>query len=531
MKRSLTVVLAIYLFAFQAVAQSDRKNYTEYLQNLPFPMPAIHPPVFPAKEFSVQSFGAVADGQTLNTEAFTKAIDACTNAGGGSVIVPPGSYLTGPFELKSNVNLVVQQGAVILFSKDRSLYPIVKMKGSSSFRVASPIFADNAANIAITGEGIIDGGGDAWRPMKKNKYTESEWKNALASGGVLNSKGDVWWPSKEAMEGEEVLKKLKDKSSATAEDYLAARDFLRPYMVLFNNCKNVLIEDVTLRNSPNFVFYPSKCNNLVIRYAKIMNDWNAQNGDGIDISACKNVLIYQTTVSVGDDGICMKSSGGKGDSSVFNLENVVISDCIVYRAHGGFVIGSNTDGGMRNIAVRNCNFITTDIGIRVKSNAGRGGLVKDIYIDNIFMSDIREEAILFDTYYEDKPAGASDKKSGAAPKDKIPEFTGFHFNNITCTGAKTAIYFNAFPDMYAHHIEFNNVTISAKEGVLANYTSDLTFNNVNIINKTGAVYVLTNSRNYTIRDVYPPADRLFVNAGANTDNIIVRGKNADKIKQ
>jgi len=531
MKYLVLSLLLILSVENQTIAQFARKPHTDYLVNLPFTTTGINPPSFPNKFFSVTDYGAVADGQTLNTQAIQKAIDACTNAGGGAVVFPPGAYLTGPFEIKSNVNLVVQQGAIILFTKDRTQYSIVKMKGSSSYRVASPISADNATNIAISGEGIIDGGGESWRPMKKGKYTESEWKAALASGGVLNAKGDIWWPSKEAMNGEALSKKLKDNPNATADDYLAARDFMRPYMILFNNCKNVLVEDVTLRNSPNFVFYPTKCNNVIVRYAKVMNDWNAQNGDGIDISACKNVLIYKTTVSVGDDAICMKSSGGKGDTTVFNLENVVISDCIVYRGHGGFVIGSNTDGGMRNIAVRNCNFLTTDIGIRVKSNAGRGGLVKDIYIDNIFMANIKEEAILFDTYYEDKPAGASDKTTETTPADKVPEFTAFHFNNITCTGAKTAIYFNALPEQYAHHIDFTNVTISSKEGVLANYTRFLTFNNVNIINTTGAVYTLTNSTDHTIKDVYPPADRVFVHAGANTENIIVRGKNADKIKQ
>jgi polygalacturonase len=511
-----------------------KKDVQDYLNNLPFKMPAMKAPVFSAKTFNVKDYGAIADGHTLNTAAFAKAIDACTKAGGGRVIVPAGSFLTGPIEMKSNVNLQVEKGGLILFTSDRTQYPIIPASpGSSNFTTAYPISGYNLTNIAITGDGIIDGAGEAWRPMKKSKYTASEWKAAVASGGVVSKDGDIWWPSKEAMEGEAYLKKLKEeKPKATAEDYLPARDFLRAYMVMFSNCQNVLIDGITLRNSPKFVFYPTRCTNLIIRNATIFNEWNAQNGDGIDISACKNVLIYNTTVSVGDDGICMKSSrSSKDDPNAFQLENVVIEDCKVYRGHGGFVIGSNTDGGMRNISVRNCTFIGTDIGIRVKSNIGRGGVVRDIYINDIAMANIQDEAILFDTYYEDMPAGKIADTTKPTAQDKVPEFRDFHITNVVVTGAETAIYMNALPNMYTHDIDFNNITISAKKGVVANYTRDIKFNNVKIIPAKGDVFTLTNSSDYILNDVYPQPGKTFIKTGANTNNILIRGKNADEANQ
>jgi len=165
----------------------------------------------------------------------------------------------------------------------------------------------------------------------------------------------------------------------------------------------------------------------------------AQNGDGIDISACKKVAIFNCTVNAGDDGICMKSSGTPNADDKANLSEVLIAGCVVYRAHGGFVIGSNTDGGMKNIYVTDCSFIGSDVGVRVKSGRGRGGWVRDIYVDNITMSNIPNEAILFETSYEDKAVGKSKNASTDANAEKIPFFTEFHISNVKCTGARTAM--------------------------------------------------------------------------------------------
>jgi DNA sulfur modification protein DndE len=473
-------ILFFIALAISASVAAQNKNEQYYLENAPFKMPSVEQPTFPDKIFSIKDFGAVGDGQTLNTSAFAKAMNACVDAGGGKVVVPAGLWLTGPIELKSNINLVVERGALIQFTGDRTQYPIIQMPGSSSFMVAPPIYGGKLKNVAITGEGIIDGAGESWRPLKKSKATEPQWKQ-FTKTGVVSSDGQIWWPSKEAMEGEAYLKKLKkEKPDATAEDYLPARDFMRPKMVVISSSDKLLIEGVTIRNSPSFVFYPNNCTNLTMRRVNIFNEYWAQNGDGIDISACKNVLIYKCNVSAGDDGICMKSSSSK-DPNIARLENIVIAGCDVYHAHGGFVIGSNTDGGMNNIFVNDCNFIGTDIGIRVKSNAGRGGLVHNIFIKNIFMSDIVNEAVLFDTYYEDVAAGKNAKDVKATGTDKVPQFQDFYISDVFCRGAKTAISITGLPQMPVQKVHFDNMVISADKGYEFKDAKDIDFKNVKLI--------------------------------------------------
>ncbi len=428
-------------------------------------MQAIQEPAIPAARFSLSDYGAVEGGSVLNTAAFERAINACAAAGGGHVIVPAGTWLTGPIVLKSNVDLHVEKGAIVLFTPDRTQYPL--LPNGRKFEVAPPISGRNLENVSITGEGTFDGNGQSWRPLKKMKVTATQWDQVVASGGVVSDDGKIWWPSKEAMNGEHYLKTLKP--DATLADYLPARDFLRPKMVVITNSKRVLIDGPTFRNSPNFVLNPQKVNDLIIRNTNVFNEAWAQNGDGIDISACKGVIIYHTTVNAGDDGICMKSSG---DGSQAALSDILIAECIVYRAHGGFVIGSNTDGGMRNIYVTHCSFEGSDVGIRVKSNRARGGLVKDIYIDSIRMVSIVNEAISFDTYYE-----AATLSGGS---EKLPEFRDFYISNIICNGAKTAMLFRGLPEMPVHDLHFKNVYIQANKGVEAEAIKDIQFENVQL---------------------------------------------------
>ncbi len=508
----------------QPATGNDPKALAWYLSRSPFKMQEPTVPQFSDRVFSLPDYGGIADGKTLNTAAFEKAINACAAAGGGKVVVPPGAWLTGPIRLQSNVNLHLEKGALVQLTKDHTQYPMIKASNKSTSIVpASPVYGYDLENIAITGEGIIDGAGDSWRPVKKSKTTDTQWRALLASGGIASNEGDIWWPSREAMNGEAYLKLLRDKKNdATPGDYLPARDYLRPYMVYFAGCSNVLLEGITLRNSPKFVFYPNNCTNLTMRGVSVFNEWWAQNGDGIDISACKNVVIYKCNVSAGDDGICMKSSGGKKDApGAANLENVLVAGCTVYRAHGGFVIGSNTDGGMRNIFVSDCHFIGTDAGIRVKSNAGRGGLVKDIYIEHIAMRNIVREAIVFDTYYEDVPAGKTNE-AAKHPSDKIPEFTGFHISDIDCQGAKIAIAITGLPQMPIHDIYFNNIVITADKGMEATEAAGLHFNKTKILTVSNPVYLFNNTSGSTINEgFFPGSNRLFIRAEGKSSDIKV----------
>jgi polygalacturonase len=431
----------------QADAQSTLKELSWYISHAPFTMPPVATPQFPKRDFLITDYGANANGQVLNTDAFAKAIKACSDAGGGRVIVPAGTWLTGPIQLLSHVELHVEAGALIQFTGDHAVYG--DGRGGSS----SPVYSVGSEDIAITGEGTLDGSGQSWRPIKKGKMTTAQWSALLSSGGVLSPDGKIWWPSSDIMEN----------------------DHLRPYMVSLNKCSRILIQGVTLRNSPKFVFCPQHCTDLTIDHAHLYNEWWAQNGDGMDISACKRVIIYGCTVNAGDDGICMKSSGSSPDGPA--LEDVIIAGCTVFRAHGGFVIGSNTDGGMHDIFVTNCNFIGTDVGLRFKSNAGRGGLVNDIYISNITMKNIVNEAVLFDTYYEDMPAGATHHDH---PNDKIPEFRDFHISHLDCQGAATAIAITGLPQMPVSNIAFDSVTIHANKGLTATQARNIDLHDVQL---------------------------------------------------
>lgn len=424
----------------------------EHLKDLPFTMPVINTPVFPDRSVNIKDCGAVGDGQTMNTDAFKKAIDQCASQGGGAVIVPPGLWLTGPILFKSNINLHLEKGALVIFSKNHQDYT-TRTEGNS-IKVNPLISGYNLNNIAITGDGIFDGSGDTWRPVKKVKVTEDQWKKLIASGGTVGNENIYWPPQKD--------KNIEKK---------------RPYMVMFAKCKQVLLDGPTFQNSPMFVINPHFCENMIIRNIKVLNEWWAQNGDGIDISGGKNIMIYNCLVNAGDDGICMKSSRNNKYNGNACLQNIVISDCVVYHAHGGFVIGSNTDGGMKNIAVNNCNFIYTDVGLRFKSARGRGGLVENIYIKNIFMKDIAREAILFNTYYENNQT----QKMKYEVNETTPRFQKFFLQNIYCNNAKQAIDITGLPEMPIQNINLSNIVISARHGISSIDTKNIHMNKVHIL--------------------------------------------------
>jgi polygalacturonase len=467
----------------------------------PFGISEIRLPAIPAKSFSIREFGAVGDGHFLNTEAIQKAISACAAAGGGKVIVPPGIWLTGPIRLESKINLHLEAGALVLFSTDHSLYPIITAP-ARGLGVAPPLYGFGLEDVAITGMGILDGAGESWRPVKKFKTTSSQWKELLQSGGVVDEKVNMWWPSLAAMNGADYLEKLqavKKKKEITPEDFLPARDFLRPYMVSLIDCRRVLIEGVTIKNSPKFALCPAWCEEMVIRDIKVNNEWWAQNGDGIDISACRNVLVERCTVTAGDDGICMKSSSRSGHSAPA-LENIIIRDCIVYHGHGGFVVGSNTDGGIRSILVENCTFIGTDVGLRFKSSRGRGGVVEDIQIRKIFMRDIVNEAILFDSFYEAERLDVI-----AHPvTGETPVFRGISMDSIYCVGAGQAIAMAGLPEMPIQEISIRNGAFTTDKGIGMELVQGIIFKNIDLNPAQGPVFAFKQSSGIVLDKINYP---------------------------
>lgn len=547
MKKTILVsllALCIILFFPQATIskQNDiKKEIKKYYKGLEFQMPELNVPSFPDRKFYITDFGAKGDGLTINTEAFAKAIDACSKSGGGKVIVPAGLWLTGPISLKSNVNLHLLQGAHIQFTKNFDDYPLIETtyEGTQQYRCTSPISGFNLENVAITGYGIIDGGGEAWRPVKKYKLTANQWKELVASGGVVDKSGNTWWPTEQAMNGEKILSELiKSKKQLTKEDYEKVRDFLRPVMVNLVKCKNILLDGVTFQNSPAWNLHPLMSENIIVRNVTVRNPWYSQNGDGIDVESCKNVIIYNSKFDVGDDAICMKSGKDEfGRRRGIPTENVIIADCIVYHGHGGFTIGSEMSGGVKNIKVMNCNFIGTDVGLRFKSTRGRGGVVENIFIENIYMKDIPTQAVSFNMYYggaaptEDIPLEEKSKQAVAFEVNEgTPIFRNIFLKNIYCIGAEDAVVLQGLPEMPIKNIVLNNVLMTSKKGISMFDAEEIIIKDTKIISNEPVIKI-SQSKNVTIENFDSPGlnNVLLQLQGDKTAAIYLKGKNANEI--
>lgn len=507
-------------------------------------LPTIIQPTFKTDTINIKDRGAVGDGFHLNTTNINGTIDYLHEKGGGVVLVPAGIWLTGPVSLKSNINLHLANGATLIFTKDFDQYPLVKAnwEGLPQMRNQSPISATNATNIAITGKGIIDGNGDAWRMVKRDKLTESQWKKLLASGGVLSDDKKTWYPSAKALKGSKMSHPGVISPAKTAAFYDSIKDFLRPNLLLLTNCKYVLLEGVTFQNSPAWCLHPLMSEHITVRDILVKNPWYAQNGDGIDVESCKNVLIENSIFDVGDDALCMKSGrDAEGRKRAMPTENVIIRGCTVYASHGGFVIGSEMSGGARNIYVSNCTFIGADIGLRFKTTRGRGGLVENIFIKDIYMKDIPGEAILFDMYYaaRDPIALAGEKrelpKVEFKPVDETtPSFRNFHISNVYCNGADKGIFIRGLPEMHVKDIVLENMVLQAKKGMDIQEASGITFRNITIHSEdTNPVIDIVHSDKLVFDSIKTimPSELLFRVSGDRSSEITIQNTDASRARQ
>lgn len=490
-------------------------------------------PTFRADTFSILNYGARNDGITLNTKAIAAAMDACDKAGGGVVVIPEGLWLTGPIVLKSNINLHVKRGALVLFSPDFDQYPMIMSyyEGHQAWRCQSPISAVNAENIAISGEGVFDGSGDSWRMVKKNKLNVAQWEALVSSGGVLNANKNAWYPSEKSKKGNELAGEGKLPPVTDKEGYENIRDFLRPMMVSLIQCKYVMLDGPTFQNSPSWCIHPLMCEHLTVRNIKVRNPWYAQNGDGIDIESCNMGIITNCTFDVGDDALCIKSGrDAEGRKRGLPTQNFIITDCIVYHGHGGFVIGSEMSGGVKNLYVNNCTFLGTDIGLRFKSTRGRGGVVENIYVSNISMINIPTEAIRFDMYYGGtSPVAEGDEKAPTRTNTKdiifpvdesTPQFKNFYFRNIYCNGAIQAIYIEGLPEMAIANINIEHASFKAVKGISVMQGDQITLKNIQLEVKIGDAIMLSNSSNVRMEAISAKAPGKMVKiSGIKSKNI------------
>ncbi len=503
------VILGMLCACQSTSTEQHNDTYIEDLyEALPFDMPVVQRPSFPDYQVDNRDFGAKADGETLNTEAINNAIKAVSEKGGGKVVIPEGLWLTGPVVLQNNVNLHVEKNALVLFSGDADLYPLVRtsFEGLDMLRCQSPISAMNAENIAITGYGVLDGSGDSWRPVKRNKMTDGQWKSLLKSGGVVDESGKVWYPNEGALKAS-ILTGSKEKREISDSEWEGMKRWLRPVLLSIVKSKRVLLEGVTFRNSPSWCLHPLSCEDLTLNGVKVFNPWYSQNGDALDVESCKNVVVTNSLFDAGDDAICIKSGkDADGRRRGEPCENVLVKNNTVLHGHGGFVVGSEMSGGVRNVYVADCTFIGTDVGLRFKSTRGRGGVVENVYVDNINMINIPGDALIADLYYAVKDAPGAPVP---AVTEETPSFKNIHISNISCKGAGRAMFLNGLPEMPIENFSVRNMRITdAQKGAFINKVAGVTLENIEI----------------------ETADNTYLQV-ENTTNITIDGKEYDKISE
>ncbi len=408
--------------------------------------------------FNVSDYGAAGDGKKLDTAAFNNAITACTQAGGGTVYVPPGNYLTGTVELKSHVTLELSAGATILGSENPDDYPSTKSVWDDARAVMAPlIYAVDAENITITGRGTIDGQGAIWwRRLRLNDPRKFP-------------------PGPQTDDDRAEAKKLSRG---------------RPHLFRPVRCKDIVLENVNLRNSAEWHVHPMLCENLRIDGITINAPATmAHNTDGINPESCRNVQILNCRIDTGDDCVTLKSGINElGRKMGRPDENITIANCVMIHGHGGVTVGSEMSGGVRNIVVTNCVFQATDVGIRIKSQRGRGGVVEGLSVSNVVMLDV-PSPFTITTFY-----AGSDQPDAVFPVDEgTPRYRDMLFSNITARGAKTAGSITGLRELPIENLTFNNVHLEAATGFTCTNAKGITFLDCVINTVNGPAVLVKNS--------------------------------------
>ncbi|MCW0484381.1 glycoside hydrolase family 28 protein [Gaoshiqia sediminis] len=388
-----TVKFALSLFLISCAtllvsAQQDTQKWEEIYQIIA----NMKEPSFKDKTYNIVDFGAVADGETLNTEAIQKAIDTCSKTGGGTVLVPKGTFLTGAIHLKNDVNLHVSEGALLKFSTNPKDYlPLVQTRweGNDCFNYSPLVYANGQNNFAITGKGTLDGQGsnDTWWPWKGQ--AQYGWKEGM--------------PSQLLETGRPLLDKWEREEAPLFERQAGEGHYLRPQFISFIHCTSVKIEDIKIVNAPFWVVHPILSKDIIFRGVHIES--LGPNSDGFDPESCKNVLVENCIFDTGDDCIALKS-GRNSDGRKPNIptENVLIRNCKMLEGHGGVVIGSEISGGARNIFAENCEMSSPhlDRAIRLKTNNHRGGVTDGLYVRNIKVGQVKDAVIRINCSYDPK---------------------------------------------------------------------------------------------------------------------------------
>ncbi|MBN2814154.1 MAG: glycoside hydrolase family 28 protein [Bacteroidales bacterium] len=471
---------------------------------------------------NIADFGAVPDGVTKNTDTFKRAIDSVRRAGGGTVYVPPGEYLTGPIHFVDNMTLYIEAGATIKFTTDfDDYYPMVQVRFQGiDFKNFSPlIYAYQVNNISIKGKGKIDGQGQAWNDFFR------KFRQEFNESGGTNTKINKW---------------QEETYRANHPAIPEHGGFMRPQLLLFYDCDNVSLEDVSIFNSPFWSTHFVLCENVNVRGVYIKNPPSV-NPDGINPESCKNVHISHCHIDTDDDCITIKAGKNKEARWEGNsCENITITNCTMISGSAAVGIGSEMSGGVRNVTVSNCVFDGTNEGIYIKTMRGRGGVVEDITVDNIIIKNSKNGAAIDVNMLYWRPT----EKQPVS--EDTPKFRNLSFSNIRGTGNKQAIRITGLEEMAIENVSFSNIDLGATSGASFEHVRNLRLNNVTITPDTGSVVSaidvndveikglstrkmidndplvqLKNSGNVYIRDLFLPDgfNNLLELSGEETNNI------------
>ncbi len=475
--------------------------------NAPFEIEQFKRPVFPDNYFDIRDFGAKEGGEVKCTEAIQRAIVHAANNGGGYVIIPKGKWLTGAIHLDNNISLYLDKDAELVFSQDPKDYlPVVfsRHEDVECYKYSAFIYANNKTNIAITG------------------------------AGTLNGQGKTWWDYKTKKKESEVLLYEMGKNNVPVEkrifDGTDGRE-LRPAFFQPMNCTNVLVEGVTFLFGAFWTITPTYCDNVIIRKVKIITYGDlgdTPNGDGVNPSSSKNVLIEDCEFSTGDDCIAIKA-GRDNDGLRVNkpCENIIIRNCKGLIGHGGIVIGSETSGGIRNIFAENCQFYGTDRVVRIKTTRGRGGIIENMWFKNLSGDSIQKEALRINMRYN--PQGPLVERLPAQPVTKsTPIIRNINFENIKITNSKNySIELLGLPEMLMENISFKDIYLSSTKGINLSDVNNISFKNIFISSKELPVVEILDGKNIEFEKIEfaGKSKNLFNIKGKNSQNIVLKKSN------
>lgn len=437
------------------------------MKKLPFAMPPVKAPLFPERTLDVRDFGAVDDGTTANTQAFRQAIEACHEQGGGTVSIPAGTWATGPIHLLGNVNLRLEKDALLRFSTRFADYlPVAftRWEGIECYNYSPLIYARDCENVAVTGAGTCDGQGEAWWHWKKLQQSAAKTLYDAELDGV---------PVQERVYGTEEAA-------------------LRPQFIQTVRCRNVLIEGVTFLNGPMWTMHPVYCENVLIRRVTVKS--HGPNTDGLNPDSCRNVLVEDCSFSTGDDCVAINSGMNEDGWRVGRpCENIVIRNCHMSEGHGAVAIGSGMSGDVRNVYVHDCRFTGGDQGLRLKSMRGRGGVVENVYFENIHMAGLRREAIVLNMFY----GSTTVNPRSQAP----PAFRDIHIQGVTCASAGTAVVIRGLPEQRVERVVLENLRLNAVEGIRCQDVNGLTLRDVSGVVQKEPLFDCSNVRGLNTIDL------------------------------